>query len=78
MAFDLNPFDDALKDFFIHGVLPIILYILAFLVLIFAPMRLFFKFLIAAILVLMGLWLMGYLSFDFFEVANIFNGVGVT
>ena len=63
-----NPIDwvkdystDSLEGFFYHSILPIILFLMAFGVLVFGRFRMSIRFIIAVVLTLVGLWLMGVL-----------------
>ena len=61
-----NPFDwarqateNALQDIFLHMILPVILVLFAIATLIFAPMRLRWKFLLVVIFLVAAAWLWG-------------------
>ena len=50
-----------LEKFFLHMILPWILFIMAFLVLVFAPLPIVIRLIIVALIVLLGLYLGGWL-----------------
>ena len=51
-----------LEKFFVHAILPWILFIMAFLVLVFAPLPILIRLVLVALLVLIGLFLGGWIT----------------
>lgn len=56
-----NPLED-LREFFIHGILPYLLFLLAFAVVFFGRAKISLALIVAAILVIVGLYLLGVFS----------------
>jgi ABC-type transport system involved in cytochrome bd biosynthesis fused ATPase/permease subunit len=61
MGFFPNPVDD-FREFFLRGVLPYILFLLAFAVVFFGRVKIGLALIVAAILILIGVYLLGLFS----------------
>ncbi len=61
MGFLPNPVED-LREFFIHGVLPSLLFLLAFAVVFFGRVKIGLALIVAGISVLIGIYLLGLFS----------------